>query len=282
MYINDDDGLGELEVGRKGILLVDADTLAYTACLECEVTEELLPLEFYSAAEWSEITETPGYDENTHCIYSTDYDILLEKAKTRVATIMYETNTKSCELYFSSGSTFRHKLVDTYKNNRASLRYPTGLGWLKSELLNHYDGAICKGHEADDEVVFRKRHYPLKYVLAAIDKDVLNSVVGTHFDYYHARMCFVTTTAETAVKWPYLQCLMGDPADNIPGVRGIGKKRAEALLENLLLPIDLWKKVVEVYTQKANGVKEAIETMRLVNMHQLQEDGKVQLWSPPM
>ena len=275
-----DDGLGGAPTPTK-VALIDADTIAYTTCLELEVQEELLPKEFYTDDEWEELINHPGYHEETHSIYTIDYDLLVNRAKSRIDDIISETFTKGAELYFSSGKNFRHELCDMYKGNRTKMRYPEGLEWLKQELTKEYAGEICDGYEADDKVVYLKRKYPKKYVLCAIDKDVLNAVPGKHFDYYHGRFHFIETDIHTATKWPYLQCLTGDTADNIEGIRGIGPKRAEKLFEGCELPCDYWNRVVDTYVDKGKSIKQAIETMRLVWMHSLQDDGTIKLWEPP-
>ena len=277
--VDTNDGLESISK-NSGIALIDADTIAYTACLEVEWAEECLPKEFYREDEWEETLNDPGYFEPEHTIYKTDFDLLLKLAKDRIESIRYQTEAKSVELYFSSGLTFRHKLKDTYKSNRKTMRYPEGLEWLKSELIKSYSGAVCDGIEADDMVVYLKRREPKKYKLCAVDKDVLNSVPGKHFDYFYKRMHWIETDIQTATKWPYLQTLMGDPADNIPGLRGIGVKTAEKLLKECILPCECWNVVVEKYIEKGESIKHAIETMRLVNMHQW--NGKsIDLWNPP-
>jgi len=278
------DGL-ETTIKLSGTALIDADTIAFTSCLECETREDCLPREFYSESEWDEIVNHPLYYEPEHAIYSYDEEELLKIAIGRVEEIRHQTSTKDVELYFSGGTNFRHKLTPMYKANRKNFRYPCGLAWLKEELLKHYKGTICTDWEADDMVVYLKRRYPKKYILCAIDKDVLKSVVGHHFDYYHQRMEWTDTDATTAIRWPYIQCLMGDSSDNIQGCKGIGAKRAEKLLGDLCFPDEMWKVVVKTYESKGLTVKDAIETMRLVNMHQLSEiNGKLQitLWQPPI
>ena len=281
----ENDGLDTLEPFTDKIALIDADTIAYTSCLYCEAREELLPESFYTNSEWKEIEEHPGFHEDTWSIYTIDLEDAFTEAQKRVEEIRYKTKTKAVELYFSSGKTFRHHLKDTYKQNRIKLRYPEGLEWLKSELIKEYDGAICDGWEADDQVVYLKRRNSEKYVLCAIDKDVLYSLPGMHFDYYHNRMEWKEVDIQTATKWPYLQTLMGDSADNIPGLKGIGIKTAEKILAEAVLPCDCWEAVVEAYQKKGETIKHAIETMRLVNLHQLVESRNkklsIQLWEPP-
>ena len=292
--IDSNDGLNDIAKdieSPKGIALIDADTVAYLTCLFMEQKEELLPEAFYTPKEWEELKQDPGFyedDEGTF-IFRTDLDLLVEVAEEKIEEIQRATNTESFELYFSSGITFRHKLTNTYKANRLHMRYPEGLDWLKRELADKYPGGMCDGFEADDMVVYLKRTNPKKYTLCAVDKDVINSVPGHHYNYYKSPQYniepkWVDIDATHATKWAYMQCLMGDSGDNIAGCPGIGKKRAATALEDAHLPCDMWKEVVKLYKKKGLTIKHAIETMRLVNMHQLKEkDGqyKIELWEPP-
>ncbi len=285
--VNDiDDGLGSIHIPTSNkVALIDADTLVYTTCLELEEREDLLPRDYYSSKEWEEIINAPTYDKENHCLWFIDPDYLIQRCSERIDEVIYKVGTHKAEIYLSSGRTFRHKLTDMYKRNRKNLRYPTGLESAKTEILNHYDGMICDGFEADDIVVYLKRTDPKKYILCAIDKDVLNSVPGEHFDYYHQRMTWKKTDVTTAIRWPYIQCLTGDTSDNIPGIRGVGPKRAEKILEDTCLPGDMWGRVVKAYEKAGLTIKDAILNMRLVNMHQLTKKGDkhvVELWQPPV
>jgi len=283
-----DDGLSGCDT-REKIVLIDADTLAFNACLEMEVMEECLPEHFYNAQEWKEITQNPTYhyDEKygIHAIYTIDYEELLEAAVSRTQNIISATNTLSAELYFTSGRNFRFDVSDSYKANRIGSRYPTGLKWLKEKINSLYEGLICTEWEADDHVVYLKKSEPDKYVLAAIDKDVLQSVQGEHFDYYYNRFEFVETDIHMATGWNYHQCLIGDQTDGIAGLKGVGKVRAGKALADCILPLDYWDVVVDLYKSKGLTEEDAITTMRLVGMHQLKKNEigtlQIELWGPP-
>ena len=238
-------------------LLIDADTIAYATCSACEY----------------------GDDESGWYI---DLPSALIVAQDKIATLIDLTGCKDAELHFTSGKNFRHHLTSDYKSNRASTRYPEGLREMKDLL----QGTINTDYEADDIVCMLKREYPNKYIVCAVDKDVLNGVPGIHFNYYNSlkhniNMKWVQTSEETSLKWPYLQCLMGDSSDGIKGVSKIGPKKAEKLLEGISNINLLWNAVKQAYRDAGQEESEALLNMRLVHMHQLTKEKTLELWCPP-
>lgn len=243
------------------IALIDADTIAYATCSVCEMG-----------------------DDDTG--YSIDLNFALQEAKIRIEDIRVATGCKDVELHFSTGSTFRHKLTSSYKANRSTTRYPEGLRDLKEMLSKEFDGKLHSDFEADDYVVWAKKKNLSKYVLCAVDKDVLNAVEGNHFNYYQSvkyniPMKFIHTSSIKAVQFPYMQCLMGDSADGIQGVKGCGPKTAEKLLGTEVDERTLWEIVLVEYKKAGMSDKDALLTMRLVNMNQLDDNCNIDLWMAP-
>lgn len=266
--------------------LIDADTIVYAVAVTNEYTEELLPREFYTDKEWEEIEKDPGYDEVNQIVWQQDLPSALTSAINTILEIQRLTETSKVELHFSEGKGFRHKLFDGYKSNRKDTRYPVALKELKKLLLEQYEGKIHTEYEADDYVVKMKRDNPDDYVLCAVDKDVLKAVKGKHFNYYRAErfdidMKWQTTSYVDAIRFPYIQTLMGDSTDGIGGCPGIGPKKAQSAIDDLIEPKELWDKVCSVYKSKGLGEEDALLTMRLVNMNQLQDDGTIKLWEAP-
>lgn len=281
--------LGETEGVEKAskTLLVDADTIAYAAALGAEYAEEVMPEAFYTPEEYKELIEHPFYSVEDNCVWHTDIEAAVQSSVERIKEIQGITNTKEVELYFTEGKNFRYQVYDMYKANRKGTRYPSGLSLIKHRLMELYTGEICKEYEADDLVVMLKRTQPTKYILTAVDKDVLKSVPGKHFNYYRSErygieMKWQEIDIEDAYKFCYLQTLMGDSTDNIPGCPGIGPKKAETALKGCDTPQDLWSAVVKAFKSKKLTEKEAIRDMRLVNMHQLTIDKEIALWNPPL
>ena len=288
MEVNDlggDDELSEF-VESELIALVDADTVAYAAACNAEHSEELLPKDMYSESEWKELMEHPGYYEPDGAIWHMDLQGAIDKAIDDVQSLIVEADCCSAELYFTTGKNFRFDVYPMYKFNRIDNRYPTNLMDIKLALLEKFPGMICEHFEADDKVVQLKQRHPDKYVMCAVDKDVLNAVAGRHYNYYKSALYniprkWIEISHEEAFTWPYKQCLMGDTTDNIPGCPGIGKVKAAKALADCHTPCDMWRAVAKLFKDKKLPITDAIRDMRLVHMHQLDANDKIVLWNPP-
>jgi len=265
------------------IALIDADTIAYTAALNSEVENEALPQEFYSEEEWAEIE--PKLNEDG-MYYEADVVAGLAKAKEKIDRILDKTGCRDFELHFTGGKdNFRYSIYPEYKANRKNLRTPAGLVEIKEALIKHYEGKafMHTGWEADDIVIYKKTQDPDKYILCAIDKDVYNSIEGKHFNYYESQhydieMKWVETDRYTAITWPFLQTLMGDVSDNVVGLKGIGPKRAQKIIDGKMTKKDLWLAVEEAYKMQGRSAEDALLNLNLVDMHLLAEvDGELKI-----
>ncbi|MCI4437840.1 MAG: hypothetical protein JHC33_13620 [Ignisphaera sp.] len=272
---NDDDwvdvdinNFGDVKAPKNDkVALIDADTIVYAACSSYEYESD-------DTAEWE-----------------VDLPSAYEHAKNRVQSILDATGCCDYELHFTAGrKSFRYEDVDSeYKANRLQTRSVPGLYELKQLFKNDVGekSFIHYGWEADDAVVALKRDNPDKYILCAVDKDVLYTLAGTHFNYYQSfrfniLMKFIDVSEEQAMKHHFLQCLMGDKGDNVIGLKGVGEKTAQKLLLGCKTPAQCWKVVTDQYS-RFNRLDDALKNMRLVHMHQLQlVDGKyeVVLWQP--
>jgi len=281
------DDLGEmvdLELGFGGevlpeknnkIALIDADTVAFTSCLSAE----------------EETTEFNEETQEHEVVWVIDIMSALDIAEEKIKRILDRTGCLSAELHFTSGrENFRYAIFPDYKANRTgdkAQRTPAGLLAVKEALMERYSGSMSTKWEADDIVVYKKTQEPEKYILCAIDKDVLKCIPGKHFNYYESRhfnkdMAFMEVTEGEARMWPYMQCILGDKSDNIPGCNGIGPKKAIKFVNDAMTHEELWDGVVRAWESKGQTEEAAILTMQLVNMHCLVDaDGlTIKLWQP--
>ena len=264
------------------IALIDADTVAYIACLAAEEVEELLPESFYTTEEWAEITANPTWDPEKYTITHSNPEVRMQKAEEKIQKILDGTGCQEVELHFTSGRCFRYDVYADYKANRPSKR-PHKLSDMKEGMIMKWCGSIHTRYEADDIVVYLKNKYPDKYILCSIDKDVYNATEGRHYNYYESTnrdMCFVDTTAAFAKYWAYAQCILGDPTDNIKGAHRIGIKSLHKWINEDMTEQELWEGVVGAWLSKDQDIDDAIITMNLVNMKLLDDNDNIRTWKP--
>ncbi len=284
------------------IALIDADTILFASCLTFEEQTELLSKEFYTTDEWNKIMADDTYFEPLHSTYSIDLEAAYAHSMDKINSILEKTGCSDWELHFTSGrKSFRYTRVDeNYKANRTNdptKKAPYGLKELKAYFCDKYPEKAFNWYEfeADDIVVAKKQREPDKYLLVALDKDVLYSLEGRHFNYYSSyqysiEMKFFEVNAITALKHHYIQTLTGDTADGVIGLKGIGPKKAEKLLHLCETEQECWLAVCEAYNNigklkdgRDADDMDAITNMRLVSMHQLEyknNEWGVKLWKP--
>ena len=148
-----------------------------------------------------------------------------------------ERNTFSEEIFVAvkgQGKGFRYEIFPQYKKNRKPLDpdIKKAIDYLYQYSLDC--GAIPARDtwEADDEVaewVREAYNEGWNYVIAHIDKD-LDMLPGNHYNYNkieHYGLSIPDCQRNFAT-----QLLTGDSADGIPGVKGIGPKRAAGILDS--------------------------------------------------
>jgi 5'-3' exonuclease len=141
---------------------------------------------------------------------------------------------------------YRDLLYDNYKKSAARTfnrrNRPSWFYDLKSYLSSKSQVSISEYNEADDLVRIwynQASKLGLDSVIISGDKD-LNCIPGVHFDFRKEQrgvkddkpgQGFFVVTEDQAQKQFWKQMLIGDSMDAIPGVRGIGPKKTNPILE---------------------------------------------------
>ena len=230
--------------------------------------------------------------------------------------ILFNTDCDTAELWLGErGTNFRYKLSenlkDLYKHNREESRKPDKYKEMLAYIKKTYKSMSPLDCEVDDVVCYKKAESPDKYILCAIDKDVLYQSVGRHYNY--GKDEFIKVEKEFAIWFAYYQALVGDTTDGYKGAYRIGPAKAVKILgvphcnheiitqllkkakvkyasiKELLKEPErderaLWARVLWTYRKCKQTKLEAYTTMRLAQMHQLQrnDEGKLRitLWTP--
>ncbi|WP_269929955.1 hypothetical protein [Aminobacter sp. HY435] len=210
---------------------------------------------------------------------------------------------------------WRRGLYAAYKSNRKDTARPLLLDKLKDYMREKYAAFHWPSLEADDVLGIlntEPQDFPGKRILVGKDKDY-RTLPGS----YHVlkeldprgKPVVWETTAWEAQRFHLFQTLTGDAVDGYPGCPGIGKTRAEELLNNpvRLTPQegvitrgvnkgnsttkwvseptrDLWAMVVSHYRKGGQGEAEALVTARLAHILQHEdydrETQSITLWTP--
>lgn len=155
--------------------------------------------------------------------------------RTTMSDIIEQTMCNDPLIAVKGKGNFRKDLYASYKANRRPLddRIRDRLAYTHEYMIDHYGAIMADGMEADDLVCIwahecMKKEIP--YVIVGIDKDLLQ-IPGDHYNFSKGIHQHVDN--DTANYNLMAQCLTGDNSDNIPGIKGIGPKKAEKILNGI-------------------------------------------------
>ena len=134
---------------------------------------------------------------------------------------------------------FRKDYWPFYKDHRKELdeEMKKALNFGHTYMMDKWDGVMADGMEADDLVsiwAYEARDMEEQYEVVGIDKDLLQ-IPGNHYRFVKPKNGdqHVFVDDNTAHHNLMVQCLTGDNADNIPGIKGIGPVKAKKILGDI-------------------------------------------------
>lgn len=200
------------------LALIDGDLVAYRCAASCEpmsTKPDREPIEFAIAR----------------------LDELLWK-------ILAVTEADEYRVYLSGGENFRKLIFPEYKANRKDVRVPEYLDECRKFLVNTWNAEIVVGYEADDAIGM---DHDEETIIVSIDKD-FKQMAGSHYNFVKDLLEEVNEDEADYNFWR--QMLIGDKADNIKGVDGIGEVKSEKILK-YLSPKEREETVQDLYKDPA-------------------------------
>lgn len=149
-------------------------------------------------------------------------------------------------MFLSNKPYFRNDIDPAYKAHRKPSMTLIFLKEVKQYLIDNYNAVAYPPFEADDLVAYAKKIYPQSIILST-DKDVLKTIPGSWFNYKTFQRGF--TGEHQALQFLYIQCLMGDAADNVKGVPGVGVVKASKIIEPLATETEMIEACIKVYVE---------------------------------
>jgi len=143
---------------------------------------------------------------------------------------------------------YRFDIDPNYKGHRPELepKIKEALAYAHNYMVEEFNAVRCDGMEADDQVTMWaweciRNQDP--YIVVHIDKD-LNMIPGSHYNFVKENHYYVDF--DEAHLYYMKQCLTGDKADGIAGIKGIGPVKADRAFEGV--PFDKrWHKVKDMW-----------------------------------
>lgn len=172
-----------------------------------------------------------------------------------IKEILVETNSTDYVIWLSDSlqNNFRFGLYPEYKSSRKDKPKPTHYEALFNHLIEAHNADIAWGEEGDDALgidqdkvgYFKDTHEgEYKTIICSIDKDLLQ-IPGLHYNWVKKE--FRCITEQEGIYNFYIQLLVGDNTDDIPGCPKIGYKKAPKILEGCETEWDMFLQVVETY-----------------------------------
>lgn len=265
-------------------LLLDADIILYEVSFAAQTFWKLL----HKEKGEEPVTEPP-------------WEIVLNMLETRIPEIVAESGAEGEPiLLFTGKDNFRERIAKTfiYKANRPPK--PFHYYNIKAYLQSRYKFYEEYGLEADDLEGIFLTHSPDLYVCGSRDKD-LKQIPGWHYGWEvnkqpsfgpelvdelgYLRLSGDSKNRKllgTGAKFLYVQMLMGDGVDTIPGIPKCGIVKAFTIINPLNTIEEMERAVLEAYTKfyGDEGEERMIENGRMVYMTRIRRGDLIQLYSP--
>jgi 5'-3' exonuclease len=237
----------------EGKLFIDADSMIFMSCFKHKDSQD---------------------DELAYM----DFIKILNRIETEVWKKYQLIETK---IGITSSTNFRYKLYSDYKANRKQKNEDAELlsQFTKRVKKLIYDRLkpilVCDGtFEADDHSIYYSKQ---GWIVACIDSDVVGQSRSPVFNYHSKHWCWVhdgldEDTINTNI---LIDSIAGKSKDNVVGVKGLGKAKANTFIEQL----NSGNKTFSDYVDLFDTPEDMLLSYQLCDCGQIDDNGKLKLVS---
>ena len=178
--------------------------------------------------------------------------------------------------WISGKGNYRFDIAKTvpYKGNRKEATKPKHYEALREHLVKRHGAILTVGEEADDTVAIDSTKLLDECWIVHVDKD-LDQLQGWHYNPVKDERYYVNEYE--AYKSFCVQLLTGDRTDNIPGLQGIGPKKAEKALRDSKTQTELLEAAWSKYEELGHTMEYFTEQGQLLWLRRYEG----QIWQPP-
>lgn len=266
----------------QALLLIDGDIVRYRAAFAAQARKTLLhttdgkSIRFnrkWAAKEWAEKHKIEDYTLET-VVADNDVGVAFYSVDSIMKTILQKCNSNVFRIFLTGSSNFRDAVAVShkYKGNGDALDKPIHYEEVAEYMTDKWGAEVVEGMEADDALGIYQTNTS---IIVTIDKD-LDMIPGKHYNFVQDRHYEIDPFSADYLF--YRQMLTGDSTDNIFGLKGIGEKRAENIL-NTCSYEEVWPTIYSLYVKEygTQAYDRLVENGRLLYI--LREKGEH--WSPP-
>ena len=198
----------------------------------------------------------------------------------RVEELLDTTSSDEPKMCYSDSENFRKSVLPSYKGNRKGTRKPLAYKEVAHFAKERWKSFTRPTLEGDDllGILATSKVLSGSKLIWSIDKDVMQ-VPGVHWQMDEP----IEVSAFQGARLHMLQTLTGDPTDNYKGCPGIGKVKAERILENDQHE-NLWLAVLEAYEGAGLTYEDALVQARVARICRAEDydfkKKEVRLWNP--
>jgi len=204
-----------------------------------------------------------------------DSNIAIWRLRTMIEEMVENVGAERYRVFLTSTdkSNYRFDIDPAYKSNR-KVEKPKHYELLRNHMINQHKAEVIFGMEADDKLGIEQTS---DTVLCSNDKDMLQ-IPGKHYNIVKKELFEVTPTE--GLQFFYKQILMGDNADFIQGIKGIGPKKADKIIDPLINEWDMYTEVLGIYKKyhPEDALTRVIKAGQLLKIKQSETE---ELWQPP-
>lgn len=186
-----------------------------------------------------------------------DATVATHRATELINRIISDTGATSYECWINGSENYRKQVDPEYKAHRALVAKPKHLEYCRAYLLEHFNAKISNGIETDDEIGLLATAYwehDVPFCVASLDKDLLQ-LKGKHYNFVKNTWTYVSPNDAAQTFWK--QMLIGDRADNITGIQGIGAVKAQRAIGPLHDEKDMYDIVHAMYNDEERFIRNA-------------------------
>jgi 5'-3' exonuclease len=168
-------------------------------------------------------------------------NIAMHRVSDMMNSILNACATDTYRCFISGGTNFRKDICPNYKISRKDKVDPKWRRSLNQFLVDEWEAEVTDGIEADDALGIYQTN---DSIICSIDKDLLQ-IPGKHYNFVKRE--FTEVSELEGIQWFYQQMLIGDTADDIVGVKGIGKVKAYKAISPLQKEEEMYYTVRSLY-----------------------------------